>query len=106
MKSFRTYLQEGVARKDHSDGQFHTLNSAGNRKLVFSGSEWVGYVDFHVGVPEIIPGDKDRHIAYLNASYRDSRLKINRPTSRRLGEFSSLDAAIQGIKAAIQNLKK
>lgn len=106
MKSFRTYLQEGVARKDHADGTFHTLNSAGGRKLVLSGNEMVGHVDFHVGVPEVIPNDKDRYIAYLNAHYRDSRLKIRRPISRMLGEFSSLDAAIAAIKTAIQNLRK
>lgn len=106
MKSFRTYLQEGIARKDQAEGNFHTLNSAGGRKLVLSGNEMVGHVDFHVGVPEVIPGDKDRYIAYLNAHYRDSRLKIRRPVSRMLGEFSSLDAALSAIKAAIQNLRK
>lgn len=106
MKSFRTYLEEGIARKDHADHDFRILNSAGNRKLVLAGNEMVGHVDFHVGVPEVIPGSRDRYIAYVNGGYRDSRLKIQRPVSRMIGEFSSLDAAIEGIKAAIQKLRK
>lgn len=106
MKSFRTFLQEGVARKEHSTANLHTLQSAGSRKLVFANTEMVGYIDFHVGVPEIIPGDKDRYLAYINAAYRDSRLKINRPTSRIVGEFPSEQAAVEGIRAALANLRK
>lgn len=105
MKTFRQHIQE-AARKDHADGEFHTLNGANGRKLVLIGNEMVGHIDFHVGVPDIIPGDKDRYIAHLATSYRDSRLKINRPIFRRVGEFNSLEDALRGLKDSIKNLKK
>jgi hypothetical protein len=106
MKSFRTYIQEGAARKDHADQPFRTLNSAGNRKLVLAGNEMVGHIDFHEGMPDIIPNSKDRYIAYINSSYRDSRLKMRRPISRTVGEFSTFDAAMKALQNAIQNLRK
>lgn len=106
MKSFRTYLQEGIARRDQSLQNLHTLNTAGNRKLVFAGSEMVGHIDFHAATPNVLPNSRDQHIAYINGSYRDSRLKIHRPVFRSIGSFSSHTAALEGIKAALQNLRK
>lgn len=105
MKSFRTYLTE-VARQDHSTQPLHTIKSAGNRQMVFAGSEWVGHIDFHVGTPDLIPNSRDRYIAYIKTNYRDSRLKINRPVSRAVGEYSSTQAALDGIQAALANLRK
>ena len=71
MKSFRAYLQEGIARKDHATQPLHTLNTVNNRTLVFSGHEMVGHIDFHKGTPEIIPNSVDQYVAYINAAYRD-----------------------------------
>jgi len=105
MKTFRQHIQE-AARKEHADGEFHMLNSANNRKLVLIGNEMVGHIDFHVGTPDIIAGDKDRYIAHLATSYRDSRLKINRPIARRVGEFDSLEGALKGLKDSIKNLRR
>jgi hypothetical protein len=105
MKSFRTYLQEGAARKEHSTMEFRLLKTHGNAKMVFAGNEWVATIDHIPGVPEM-PQNKDQYIASYNGQYRDSRLKIHRPTSRRIGSFDSEEKALSAIKAAIQNLRK
>lgn len=106
MKSFRTYITEGVATKRHAEGNFHTLKAPGNRTLVFSDTEMVGHVDFVPGTPEVLEGSRDRYITYINGSYRDSRLKLNRPVFRKVGEFSSQGEALAALQSAIADLRK
>ena len=100
------YVSEGVARKDHADGEFHTLKAPNNRTLVFVNSEMVGHVDLMLGTPDVIKNSKDQYVTYLNASYRDSRLKIRRPVFRRIGTFDTLDAALAGLKKELKNLTR
>jgi len=85
--------------------ELRLLKTHGNAKMVFAGTEWVGAIDHIPGAPEI-PNNKDQYIASYNGQYRDSRLKMQRPTSRRIGSFDSEEKALAAIKAAIQNLRK
>lgn len=106
MKSFRTYLQEGVARREHAEGNFHTIKAPNNRTLVFSNNEMVAHVDYIPGATSVVPGDTDKFLLYVNGSYRDSRLKLHRPVFRRAGEFSSIDAALKALKNTLSGLRK
>lgn len=106
MKTFRTYLEEGLARREHADNTLHTLKAPNNRTLVFSGNEMVGHIDLLLGTPDIIKNSSDVYVAYINGSYRDSKLKINRPVFRKLGEFSNLEQAMAHLKDSIAKLRK
>lgn len=99
-------LHEGVARKEHSTGTFHTIKAPGNRTLVFSDNELVGHIDFHEATPHVLPNSIDQHLVYVNGSYRDSRLKLQRPVFRKVGAFSSHSAALDALRAALANLRK
>ena len=98
-------LQEGAARKEHSTMDLRLLKTHGTAKMVFAGTEWVASIDHIPGVAGM-PNAQDQYIASYNAQYRDSRLKIHRPTSRHIGIFDTEEKALSAIKTAIQNLRK